>query len=58
MNTMRKKFTVYFEIYGKRMKVDLYAENKFDADSQVRKDIKIHKIEDANPLDFFNDIFK
>lgn len=50
------EYTVYFEIYGKKMKVKVKAVSKFEAESQVRKDIKIHKIEDSL-LDTFNTIF-
>lgn len=53
-----KRFTVYFELYGKKMKVDKDAESAFDAESKVRKDIRINKITEVTTIDsIFKDIF-
>jgi len=55
-----RTYTVFFEIYGKKMKIKLQAASKFDAESQVRKDIKIHEIEDDSIdaiMDMFKDVF-
>mgnify|MGYP007100108938 FL=1 len=47
-------FDVYFEIYGKKMKVRILAENENDAKKEVEKKIIFHKIE--KPKEEFNDV--
>lgn len=39
-----KNYTVYFEIYGKKMKTKVLAETKKDAKNQIRGKIKFHKV--------------
>ena len=39
-----RNFDVYFEIYGKKMKVRILAENENDAKKEVEKKIIFHKI--------------
>lgn len=41
MNT----YLVYFELFGKRMKVRIKATSKQDAQDQVARRIKFHKVE-------------
>lgn len=56
-------YTVYFEIYGKKMKVMVMATSETEAKEKVSKKIIFHKVEKAKS-DFntcmasFNDIFK
>lgn len=58
------KHKVFFEIYGKRLYVNIEAKDKEDAMNKVRSAIKFHKIE-PEPLgmslddifDAFNKIF-
>lgn len=38
------KFTIYFEIFGKKMKVDIEAPNEERAIWALREKIKVHKI--------------
>ena len=38
------KYTVYFEIYGKKMKVEIKAHSENAAKEQVRNDISFHGI--------------
>lgn len=54
------KFTVFFEIYGKKMKVEIEARDKELAKEKVRCNIIFHKIEskdDLDILDMLNGIF-
>jgi hypothetical protein len=48
-----RNFDVYFEIYGKKMKVRILAENENDAKKEVEKKIIFHKVE--KPKEEFND---
>lgn len=41
---MMKNYTVYFEIYGKKMKTKVLAETKKDAENQIKSKIKFHKV--------------
>lgn len=46
-----KTFTVYFEVYNKKMKVSVKALNETKAIEQVRKDVIIHKVNQVNTDD-------
>lgn len=48
-----RHFDVYFEIYGKKMKTTILAEDTFDAQNKVRQKIKFNKIEKSK--DEFNE---
>jgi cupin superfamily acireductone dioxygenase involved in methionine salvage len=39
-----KNFDVYFEIYGKKMKVTVFAENEEKAKEMVKDSISFHKV--------------
>jgi hypothetical protein len=54
MNT----YNVYFEIFGKKMKVEIKAKSKQQAEEIVKSKIIFHKTEDVTVPDFFKDIFK
>jgi len=53
------KFTVWFELYGKKMKVTVEAKDAVDARIKVRDSIRFHKIEQEKDdvLDFLKDMF-
>lgn len=53
------KYTVYFEIYGKRMKTTVEANNDTDAKAMIKSKIIFHKVEKQEEVkpDAF-DIFK
>jgi hypothetical protein len=58
-----KKYTIYFEIYGKKFKTTILAKNKGDAWLAVQSKLTCIKIEeeknDDNPfMDVLNNIFK
>lgn len=42
MNT----YTIWFEIYGKKMRVDIHADSEEAAKAKLRDKIKFHKIEE------------
>lgn len=42
-----KKYTVKFEIFGKKMQTVIYAENQFRADIKLREKLKIYSIEEV-----------
>lgn len=51
------EYIVYFEIYGKKLKVRIAANSKEDAKYKVMGKIKFHKVEPVSSvLDFFKDI--
>ena len=54
MNT----YNVYFEIFGKKMKVEIKAKSKQQAEEIVKSKIIFHKIEDITIPDIFKYIFK
>lgn len=58
----RKEHTVYFEIFGKKMKTKVMAFNSDDAKNEVKKKIKFHKVIDNSKncanFDGFFDMFK
>lgn len=43
---MKKPFTVYFEVFGKRMKTEVLANDKEDARYLVLGKVIFHKIEE------------
>jgi len=55
-----KRFTVYFTLYGKKMKVTKMALSKDDAKAKVKNDIQFDLIRQENDdavIDFFKDMF-
>ena len=56
-----KRFTLYFRLYGKKMKVTKMALSKEDAKAKVKNDIQFDLIRQENDdliIDFFKSIFK
>lgn len=60
-----KNYTVYFEIFGKKMKTKILAESKENAEQQIKDKIIFHKVvvdeqdefnKAVNILDSINDI--
>jgi len=47
-----RNFIVYFELYGKKMKVKVLADSEELAKTQVQKDIKFHKLEKMKNEEF------
>jgi len=39
------EFIVYFEIFGKKLKVEIEADNEIHAENKIKNRIKFHKIE-------------
>jgi len=54
MNT----YNVYLELFGKKMKVEIKAKSKQQAEEIVKSKIIFHKIEDITIPDILKDIFK
>ena len=58
-----KHYTVYLELFGKKMRTTVPAESLSDAIEKVRNKIAIHKVVEAknndfnNAMDILNDIF-
>jgi hypothetical protein len=53
------EYIVYFEIYGKKMKVRIWANSEEDAKYKVMGKIRFHKVEPVSTvLDFLKDIMK
>lgn len=56
-----KQYTIYFEIFGKKLKINLYAKSMADAQQKLlkKKDeaFKILKVECSDDTTFFKDIF-
>jgi hypothetical protein len=56
-----KQHTVYFEIFGKKLKINLYAKSMADAKEKVLKkkdeSLNILKIECPDDVTFLKDIF-
>lgn len=48
-----RNYEVYFELYGRRMKTTVLAENEGDATSQILQKVKFHKV--AKAKDEFNE---
>jgi hypothetical protein len=53
---MAKKYTVYFELYGKKMKTEVYAKDSVDAKKVIKDKIIFHKIE-ADNSNYIKDAF-
>ena len=45
-------YTVFFQIYGKRMKVEVEAISKSEAIQKVKDAVKIDKVESNNPFNY------
>ena len=52
-----KTYTIYFEIYGKKMKTTVYADNPTDAIEKFKNKINFIKVEQENNIDFLKNIF-
>lgn len=53
-----KEYTVYFEIYGKKMKVTVKAFNEAGAKLIVANELKFHKVEEQSVAkSFIKDFF-
>ncbi len=54
-----KPYTVYFEIYGKKMKTTVHAKSEAEAVSRVREKLVIHKVksEDDGAVDYLMNMF-
>lgn len=55
------EYTIYFEIYGKKMKTKVLANTKEEAKEIIRSKIIFHKIENESGFDipeFLKNIFK
>lgn len=52
-----KQYTIYFEIFGKKMKTTIYADSIADAKNKLKEKIIFHKIEENNPIDFLQNLF-
>lgn len=48
-NAPMKKYTVYFEIFGKKLKVTVEADSKHEAMEYVKSQLTFHKVEDITP---------
>lgn len=46
-----KKYAVYFEIYGKKMKVNVEAISKVQAENIVKSKLHIHKVVEQRDAD-------
>lgn len=44
-----KKYTVYFEIFGKKLKVTVEAATRLEAMEYVKSQLMFHKVEDVTP---------
>ena len=57
-----KTYTVYFEIFGKKMKTTLKAESELQARVDIRNSITFHKVVEQMPegqmFERLKDIFK
>jgi predicted PolB exonuclease-like 3'-5' exonuclease len=52
------KYIVYFEIFGKKMKTAVMAENQSEAKTIIKNKIKFHKIEiEDGGEDFIDNFF-
>ena len=45
------KYTVYFEIYGKKLKTEVNAKNEMEAKETIKNKIIFHKLESGQNLD-------
>ena len=51
------KYTIYFELFGKKMKTTIDAKSIEDAKQKVKDKILFHKIEPDENIDFLKNIF-
>ena len=58
------KYTVFFEVYGKKLKANITADSPQDAEYRILGKVKFHKVAlvdepfaDDEVLGFFDDIF-
>jgi len=49
-----KSYTLYFSIFGKKMKHTLKADNEIEAKMLIREKVLFHKIEVAEGRDMFD----
>ena len=56
MKSNLNKYTVYFELFGKKMKTDVEAKNEDHAKEIIKSKIIFHNVH-VNPLDFFKNMF-
>lgn len=52
-----KNYKIYFEVYGKKMKTTVKANNERDAKELVKNKIKFIKITETENIDFLKNIF-
>jgi len=57
-----KKYYVYVEFYGKKLKIEVEAENDFRAEMKVRSRLNIIEVEEKepvqdDPVSFLKDFF-
>jgi hypothetical protein len=54
-----KQFTVYFELFGKKMKTEVFANSESDAKKRISEKIIFHKVEvgEETILKSIKDIF-
>ena len=52
-----KEYTIYFKIFGKKMKTTIYADSISEAKNKLKEKIIFHKIEENNPIDYLQKIF-
>lgn len=50
--------TVYFQIYGKKMKVKVPAKSEKEAINIVRSNLKIDAVKKDSVVDFFHNLWK
>jgi len=51
------KYTLYLDLFGKKMKTTVDARSIEDAKQQVRNNLVFHKIEPDENIDFLKNIF-
>lgn len=52
-----KQYTIYFELFGKKMKTTIEAISEAEAKNKLKEKIIFHKIEEYDALDFLKNIF-
>lgn len=58
-----RSYTVYFEIYGKKMRATVQAQDRVEAREIIKSKLIIHKVtvepdKGADFIDFFNNMIK
>lgn len=51
-----KQYTIYFELFGKKMKTTIEANSEVEAKNKLKEKIIFHKIDEYDPLDFLKNI--